>query len=434
MSEVPFKLINSPNTPVTAWHSNQSLTENNRHPGLDFLRIFGLMGVVILHACMAYLVVPLPGLAWPMHDSVTSSNITFLFWGMQGFIMPLFFVLSGFASCAMLFKHGEKTFTQLRQKRILYPLLFGVVVLLPLEVYIWTLGWIANERYPWNKLFSLKFTTADAQSFWGLSHLWYLQYLAMYAGIHSGLLYAKDKYPIVVKQVTHIQSKINLLIAALIFWGIASTLLYISPRITLGFKHDFLPFATNFVYYSLWYLVGVAIYRHKFLDKCNLQLGSFALMGGFLILAILYPIVQTILSPLQPDYWKRGELTWLYLVAAVLIPVYAFLMITGLMQVFSQLVRRRNHVLRYLAGASLFVYLCHHPICAVCHLYLQNTPVAAEIKLLIVVFTSISLSLGLYEFGVRKTVVGRFLHGYSHAVPNNPAGEELHQHPDKKAA
>ena len=58
--------------------------------------------------------------------------------------------------------------------------MLGCVLILPLDLYAWLLGLAADGQIPLRKLHSLKVEGPLADGLWGVSHLWFLQYLWLF--------------------------------------------------------------------------------------------------------------------------------------------------------------------------------------------------------------------------------------------------------------
>ena len=161
--------------------------------GLDALRAFAALGVVLLHACVPYLRHPMPGLSWSVADTPHTA-IDLLFWSIELFIMPLFLVLAGFFAWRTLKQRGPRSLFRGRARRLLVPLLFGAVVILPLDLYCWVGSWVAEGLVSPVKLKSLKVDPPLGENLWGLSHLWFLQY-CFHITCLTGLALLTRRYP-----------------------------------------------------------------------------------------------------------------------------------------------------------------------------------------------------------------------------------------------
>jgi peptidoglycan/LPS O-acetylase OafA/YrhL len=161
-----------------------------RHYGLDWLRI-GAFGLLILFHIGLYFA---PG-HWVVK---TPRPVAWLSWPLAAIVpwrLSVLFAVSGYATAAMLLRHpGLGAFMIERSKRLLIPLAFGMLVVIPPQerVRLETGG----GRYAWTT-----FLGHDAFSFSrhagvfmpGWEHLWFLPYLWVYTLALVGLLAAAPR-------------------------------------------------------------------------------------------------------------------------------------------------------------------------------------------------------------------------------------------------
>jgi surface polysaccharide O-acyltransferase-like enzyme len=404
------------------------LPENTRWYGIDDVRVYGTILVVLLHAAMPYITHPLPGLAWPVHNAHASSTITAGFWMIQGFIMPLFFVLSGLASGMMSEKMPALEYLKVRQRRILLPLALGIVFVLPIEIYVWTLSWIAEGRYPFQKIFSLHFSPADQSMFWGLSHLWFLEYLAIYCVGHYFWKQSAFRQSIQATASTFWNritlTQFGLCVACMIAWCALQLLL--TSRITLGFRHDFLPFATNFCYYGAWFGLGVFCHETRMMQVLTCEVGNYLLWASVGLFALMYPAIEQALSFQSgaPTEFTTNSYAEQY--ACLLLPCYALCMTFGLIARFGTRRIPSTQMMTYLSGASLWIYIIHHPICAMAHIGMHQMDCSAWLKFMLVTMFTLAAAMMLYEVAIRKTWVGQVLRGQWPFGKSAPGTIKLH--------
>ncbi|MEL7336686.1 MAG: acyltransferase family protein, partial [Planctomycetota bacterium] len=105
-----------------------------------FVRGLGATAVVALHAAVAYLVHPFPGLEWPTQDTANTAIDLFAWW-IELWVMPLFLVVSGCMARISLRRRGMPEWFFRRMRRLGGPLLLSLIVLLPLDAYVWMFGW-----------------------------------------------------------------------------------------------------------------------------------------------------------------------------------------------------------------------------------------------------------------------------------------------------
>ena len=102
-----------------------------RRHDLDWLRVFAFLLLILFHAGMAFVEFP-----WHLKNPETSYGLT-VFWGfLHGWRMPLLFLISGAGIWYALGSRGPFGFFLERSRRLLIPLAFGVLVIVPPQVYL----------------------------------------------------------------------------------------------------------------------------------------------------------------------------------------------------------------------------------------------------------------------------------------------------------
>ena len=364
-------------------------------PGLDAVRAFAALGVVLLHSCVPYLQNPMPGLAWPVRDS-NSFIVDVVFWSIELFIMPLFLVLAGFFAWRTLQSRDELALVKSRAKRLLGPLMFGIFVILPMDLYAWVLGWVAEGIVAPVKLKSLKFDGNIDQNLWGLSHLWFLQYLFLYVVAVAGLSHLCKRFEVL---------RVSMRPRALVAFGfvIGSATLYLHPEVVWGFQHAFVPFVSKWIYSGLFFFLGAVVAAH---DEHLEWLCANANR-------MIAPALASAMAAVVLGRWHlaggdnqlaQGTLASLTCLSAGLIS----------MSLIGVAVSRIKHVsltVQYLAAASFWVYMIHHPLLGLVHTDLkwllpQMTPL---VKTGLAFTLSTAVSLLSYEALIRRTWLGRRL-------------------------
>jgi peptidoglycan/LPS O-acetylase OafA/YrhL len=220
--------------------------------GLDWLRAVAALAVVALHAGIAYTVQPFPGLAWPVHDPQPSVVVDALTWWIDAWIMPLFFIISGFLAAQLFVRLGPAEFLRHRTRRLVGPLAFACVVILPLDLYVWLLGWVVEERIPLKKLRSLKLGDAGAD-LWGIAHLWYLEYLLVFCVGAWGLAWGWRRFAEGRGRLWLPAKRSGVLPALAACSAIA---LWCDPQLVIGFRHAWHPLPANVLYYAPCFAAG----------------------------------------------------------------------------------------------------------------------------------------------------------------------------------
>ena len=381
-------------------------------PGFDGVRAFAALGVVLLHSCVPYLRHPMPGLVWPVRDS--SSDIAdCLFWAIELFIMPVFLVLAGFLAWQTLSRKSPAELVRSRAKRLLRPLAFGMLVILPLDLYVWILGWVVEGLVPIVKLKSLKIDGPLGDNLWGLSHLWFLQYLFLYVALLAGWSCAR-------KRVAFLrQWRPNLSIVGASLVVIAVFTLTYRPQVVWGFQHAFHPVPSKWIYSCSFFLGGVLI-------ACrDPQLNWLRQFPGRLIApAIMFSIAAVMLGRW---HLAGGESRTASVLLASVTVIAAWTMTLSAIGSAAR-IRSVPQTIKYLAAASFWIYLVHHPLLGLVHLDLKLalpnsngfllSPIV-RVGLAFAITTSVCL-IG-YESFVRRSRLGDWL-GFSWSTVSCASG------------
>jgi peptidoglycan/LPS O-acetylase OafA/YrhL len=116
-------------TPPESLQPQASLSGQQRYHDLDALRAFAMLLGIVIHGVMSFM--PLPGI-WPAQDVTLHENYFLILFLIHGFRMPLFFMVSGFFTVMMWRRRGLAALTGHRARRIMIPLVFGVIILVPI--------------------------------------------------------------------------------------------------------------------------------------------------------------------------------------------------------------------------------------------------------------------------------------------------------------
>lgn len=339
-----------------------------RQPGLDRLRAVAILLVVLLHCAVPYLVQPMPGLAWPTHDTRPALAVDGMFWWIESFIMPLFFLVSGYFAAVSLERYGAAGLIRQRLARLGKPLLWGCVLILPLEMYTWMTGWLIDGRITARKMRSLKLPPELSQDLWGLSHLWYLQYLLILCGLLALWQVGKSRW---LSAAASLDPPSRAEMTSRSWWGVGcgsaavcSVLLFIQPEVVTGFQHGFLPFPIKLLHSALFFSTGVLVFRSGLVDR---RLPRTTWLLPLLSFALFIPGWSSIHAWNQGQTYLLDRLT----LAALLGPAAAFAAV-GWFAIAAAWHSPLNKPLAWLAGASFTVYLVHHPLAGLSHVALMR--------------------------------------------------------------
>lgn len=397
-------------------------TSGDRSIGPDLIRAIAALMVVYLHACVPYLTHPMPGLVWPVMDEA-SGICDLLFWSIEIVVMPLFLVISGFYAYKSLAGTDWQSFLQSRTRRLIRPLLFGMIVILPIDLYIWMAGLIAEGHMPLAKMRSLKVPSPYGDNLWGLSHLWFLMYVFLYGVVMVAAAHQmRHGIPMRLRPTVRRLSIISIL-------TLGALTLVASPEVVFGFQHAFMPVFSKWLYSGTFFAGGIAIAvfdpSFRIIDRLavrHLSLGAIATVAAVLLGR----------WTLRTDFTRFEASHWLVSISLAVTTVAAAWCVTlgaiGIANRSSTRIlkySRACRMIRYVTGASFWIYLVHHPIVGLAHIDLKwLTPgLWPAAKSLIAFGIAVAWGLMSYEIAVRRARFGQFF-GFTSLESRKPVADQ----------
>jgi glucans biosynthesis protein C len=396
--------MNGATLPIRSFAEDRSL-------GPDAVRAIAACLVVYLHACVPYLVHPMPNLVWPVSDA-TSAMCDRLFWAIEIFIMPLFLVISGFYAYRAYKSTDGVGFLKSRARRLLSPLLFGMLVILPIDLYIWMLGLIAEGHMPMSKLRSLKIPSPYGDHIWGLSHLWFLLYVFLYAAV----MVVVSRYAL----PRGIPMRWRPTVRKASIWGLGligiATLVW-APQVVFDFQHAALPVPSKWIYSGTFFAGGIAlaVFDPQFrvinrLGARHLALGAIATLAAVSLGCWSLRVSSGDIDLATNAGLARAALASITVLAAWTVTLGTIGIANRLAPRMEQS-QRVSRTVKYLAGASFWIYLVHHPVLGVVHIDLKWLAPSMSPFLKSILSLTIALSWATisYEWMVRTTWFGRWI-------------------------
>lgn len=372
-----------------------------RRPGLDRLRVAATLLVVVLHAGIPYSIAPLPGLTWPVRHTTTSAVVDALFWSIEGAIMPLFFLLSGYGAAQSLASKPDEFLTS-RWRRLGRPFLAAAFVLLPFELYVWLLGWAADGQISLRKLRSLKLGPLH-DDLWGLSHLWYLEYLLLY----SWMLWAGQRFGGRIRPIRFLAERTlpRSIAQGPVLLIAVTAVLIAAPEVVVGFQHSFFPVPAKFVFSGLFFAAGVAEFHRP-----RSQIASTADLWSISALALASALPLIHRQAAEPLVGMER------IALAMCLAIYAVGTTRAAWQWAMSSNGRASAIVDGLTRASFWAYLVHHPLVAIWQIGLRPTGWPALVQFCLCTVGTLVITLASYEVLVRRTWLGTFLDGRSSSV------------------
>jgi surface polysaccharide O-acyltransferase-like enzyme len=407
-----------------------------RRRDLDLLRVLLVFGLVFFHTARIFDTLPLPE---GVKNDTTSPLVTLLVVFFALWAMPLMFVIAGFSIWHSLRKRTAAVFLRERVQRLLIPLIFGVAVLVPMQIYVHLRQ--ADPAFSttyWRFLPSffdvrlcpdlLDFICADpATGLFTLTHLWFLKDLLIFSVILLPLFH----YLRTPSGAHKVESLAAFLARPGAIWLLALPIalfdVVLGAAANGGWKHQT---------YAIFLICGFLIAADPRLGQAMGRAWRMALVIG-LALEIIYAGGAFYLSdvvdvdPTQ-DY-DAGSLLWRGLKSmgawAWMIAILGFgsrpramrprhrqpgasqdrELATGQIPAWRSGLGAR--AIAYAGEAFLPVYILHQTVVFVIGYYVVPWDLPAVVKYLVISLAALAATLLLYEIAVRRLRLTRWLFG-----------------------
>lgn len=365
-----------------------------RYYDLDALRAAAMFLVVLLHG--TFFVLPEPAHRWPVLDPSVGDDRTYriILDFSIGFVMPVFFLISGLFSALLWQRRGLRALGMHRLKRVGVPFFFGCVIIVPLTglAMALTSGRQAPYDFPFRFLpfFSLR----------ALMHLWFLWYLLLLIGLF--ILLAR----------LGLQFRNRAVWWAVIPLSAALSLVMREPVFGPDTVRTLLPVPAPFFHYACFFFFGTFLYQQGVSVRrwwvVALLPAAAAFYMGERLLRQYSSAGTSGGDPAEPAFMFSNSLT---LASALFETAYAWLMCFGAMGLFNWLFARSNFTVRYLSDASYWMYLMHLPLIILAQWLVVAWPISYHLKYILVCASVTATVLITYQLFVRYTFIGSRLNG-----------------------
>jgi peptidoglycan/LPS O-acetylase OafA/YrhL len=364
-----------------------------RRYGLDWLRIFVVFLLFPFHTARVF--------DWWEPNYVKDTPNAFSSWFVAGvgfWFMALLFVIAGFSSFHALQKRTPKAYIRERVLRLLVPLLFGLVLIVPVQGYYASLqheGFTGSYIQFLGKYFTDFHDISGYTGGFTPAHLWFILYLFI---ISLCLL------PLLIRLRSPKQGRVKPWLRLLAF--VPVTAMEALPDI--GGK--------NLFFYAAWFLLGFLLARNEATMAWVRRIRFATLAAAVVIIPGYLALAYSLGWPDQVDLLGAGM--------ALLRNLGVWMITLALMGLADTYLNKPSPVLNYLNGASYPVYVLHQSVMMVIAYYVVAADMPFVPKYLAIMLGTLAACLALYE-GFRHIAPTRFILGIKAPV-------KLHK--QKKAA
>lgn len=353
-----------------------------RQYDMDWIKVLATAVVFFYHCSMFFN--PFP---WHVKNNAIDTRGILVFSLFVGsWIMPIFFAVSGISTFYALRKRGVGQFVQERLTRLGVPLLFGIFILSPPQVYIERIthhqfkgSFLGFLPHYFDGLY-LDIGGTGNFSFVGL-HLWYLFVLLIFSFL-TLLLFIK------VKRKNKFGTVHFIAMPALLFLA--------------GFIHTIGLGGWDILFYLLIFIYGYYFFSSEgFKDALHKSIKLHTVMALCTTVFYILWFMKGMPSP--------GSFSDVLFYAVHVLNGWSLLMC--IFYLADKFLSKSNRFLKYGSEAAMPFYVLHQPILVMVGYWIHDWQWPVYLKLLFLASISLTIILLSYHFVIRNINILRFLFG-----------------------
>ncbi|HEY0090054.1 MAG TPA: acyltransferase [Candidatus Lokiarchaeia archaeon] len=374
-------------------HPNNS----QRRYDLDWLRIVGI-GIVFLSHCFLIFV--------SGHCFVTNNETSKILYFVDSFfilwIMPLFFIISGRTVYYSIKTLKVTNFLKNRFYRLMIPFIFGVFILSPVIVYI--------QRISEGAYFGTFFDFFTKEYFRGLYlfggnfawmglHLWYLLYLFIFtliAILPACYLLKKRDRPLFYNLTNFLQKP-----ATIFLLSIPIMLAIFISRLEPTIMGQTATGGWSFLAYSVFFSYGFIFTYDSRYDKI--------IDDNWKISAVLAAVLIVVYFWIIADYQLFLKIN--PIIISFIVGLSSFSILITLFGLFHLKLRKKSITLEKMTEGVLPFYILHLPIIVIVGFFITRLNYGVFVKLTMIIIISLSLTISIYYFLIKRINFLRLLFG-----------------------
>jgi peptidoglycan/LPS O-acetylase OafA/YrhL len=376
---------------MTTQAVNSSVKPGRRYD-IDWLRVLAVLLLFPYHTARIFDTFD----NFYVKNDQLSQALTYFIAYVNPWHMPLLFLLAGAATYfALRFRSGGQYALE-RFKRLLVPLIFGVLVLVPPQSY---LGLRNHSNYSgsflgWYPSF-FQGNAADLDGYFlggfTLAHLWFILYLFVFALVALPLF-------LFLRSATG--QKVVGWLAVFCSWP--GTILLLAIPIFLASR--LIDFHPNPLLYLLFFVYGYLLFADPRFGEAIDRHKALALVLG--------PVLFLVAAYFNMTSWPENPLSWFIPIVIFYVEGLArWLFIIAILGYGRRFLSFSNGFLRYTGLASYPYYILHQTVIVIIGFFVVQWAASVAVKYVLILVAAIVVTAALYELLMRRFNVTRFLFG-----------------------
>jgi peptidoglycan/LPS O-acetylase OafA/YrhL len=380
-------------TPTASTTQQAKEAKPQRRYDIDWLRVLAVLLLFPFHTARIFDTFGL----WYVKNDTLSEALTYFIAFVHPFHMPLLFLLAGASTWFALSYRSAGQYAKERVIRLLIPLIFGLLVIVPPQSYYGLLGHTGYsgsyfEWYP--NFFSINTSDMDGYFLGGFTpaHLWFIAFLFIFSLLALPLfLYLRRRDS---------GKRLTGWLAA--FFSLPGMILLLA--IPLWVTYRLIDFYPSPLYFIAYFILGYILVSDSRFEKAINRHKAIALVLG--------PVLFLFVAYFQVAGWPNGIPSWAWpVIDAYTIGFAPWFFVLAILGYGRQFLTSSNKFLKYTGEASYPYYILHQTIIVIIGFYVVQWQLGVAVKYLLILAAATAVTALLYELLVKRFNLFRFLFG-----------------------
>jgi peptidoglycan/LPS O-acetylase OafA/YrhL len=402
----------------------RSASHARRHE-LDWLRTAAVFGLIPFHTAIIFTSGSYDYIKNAQPSAVMDALTAFVsLWG-----IPVLFLVAGGAARYALAARGPARYLNERVMRLLIPFTFGMLLIVPLQIYIGRLA--APEPPPSLPGFYLAFLLTLLGVFAGhfppgpewIGHLWFIPPLMVFSAL--AVPFARLLRTACGQHALGWLADAPRGVVVLVVFGAPLAAIQLATQLgNLLFHSMATPFNANaigIVAYLIFFLAGYVIYLDEGLLVAMRRYAWPALALG--------AIAWLVIAFAAPRWWPSGAPMLVASALAVARGYCAWWWVMGILGLALRFLEFSTPVIEYLSRAAYPVYIIHMPILSFIGLWVVRLDMNVWLKFGLITALAVAASLAVYDLLIRRIGALRLLFGLQTRAPSHGLRAEMSKVP-----
>ncbi len=372
---------------------------SERRYDLDWLRVLAVLLLIHFHTAAIFYCGDLG--VFYVTNAVTSSAIGLFISFVYQWHMPLFFFLSGAATWFSLEARTSSQYIKERFQRLFIPFLFGVLVLVPPQVYCHLLT-TSDYKKSYLQFYPQFFNGIRPTGNFEWAHLWFIIYLFVFSliALPVFIYLQQPRGRALCHWFAATLDRARLLIYPALLLAAIEGLF--RPR-WIGFQNLYDDWA-NVLLYLFYFVYGYIFCSDRrfgqILDRQQSWVTGLAIAGMSILLG--WWITNTV-----PDRSYSLE----YVIYQVFRGFNSWWWVIAILSLAKSHLNFKSRLLHYASEASYPFYILHQPVVVMIGFYVIQWNAGVLEKFIVISTGSLISTIGLYELLIRRFNISRFCFG-----------------------